>query len=86
MDPYAVILRPDVTEKSMKLVETENKLVLVVSRSSNKNTIKEAVENLYDVKVAGVQTLITPKGAKKAYVKLTPDYKADEVATRIGIF
>jgi large subunit ribosomal protein L23 len=86
MDPYGVILKPEVTEKSMKLVETENKLVLEVSRDSNKKAIKEAVEKLYEVKVAGVQTLITPKGAKKAYVKLTPDYKADEVATRIGIF
>ncbi|NOZ76579.1 MAG: 50S ribosomal protein L23 [Euryarchaeota archaeon] len=86
MDPYKVILRPDVTEKSMKLVETENKLVLVVSRDANKKKIKEAVEDLYDVKVDKVTTLITPKGAKKAYVRLSPEHKADEVATRLGIF
>lgn len=86
MDPYSIIIRPDVTEKSMKLVEMENKLILVVSRSANKTTIRDAVEELYEVKVASVQTNITPKGEKKAYVKLTPDYRAEELATRMGIF
>ncbi len=81
-----VIIHPDVTEKSMKLVESENKLVFVVSRNSSKNEIKTAVEKLYEVKVADVNTSITPRGVKKAYVKLTPEYKAEEVATRIGIF
>lgn len=81
-----VIIHPDVTEKSMKLVESENKLVFVVSRNSSKNEIKAAVEKLYEVKVADVNTSITPRGVKKAYVKLTPEYKAEEVATRIGIF
>ncbi|MEM4671831.1 MAG: 50S ribosomal protein L23, partial [Desulfurococcaceae archaeon] len=38
-----------------------------------------------NVKVAEVKTLITPKGEKKAYVKLHPEYKATEVATRLGI-
>lgn len=80
------IIHPDVTEKSMKLVETENKLVFVVSRNSSKSEIKTAVEKLYEVKVADVNTSITPRGIKKAYVKLTPEYKAEEVATRIGIF
>jgi len=81
-----IIIHPDVTEKSMKLVESENKLVFVVSRNSSKNEIKAAVEKLYEVKVADVNTSITPRGVKKAYVKLTPEYKAEEVATRIGIF
>lgn len=80
------IIHPDVTEKSMKLVESENKLVFVVSRDSSKREIKTAVEKLYEVKVADVNTSITPRGVKKAYVKLTPEYKAEEVATRIGIF
>ena len=86
MDPYSIIIRPDVTEKSMKLVEMENTLILVVSRNANKTTIRGAVEELYEVKVDRVRTNITPKGEKKAYVKLTPDYQAEEVATRMGIF
>ncbi len=86
MDPYSIIIRPDVTEKSMKLVEMENTLILVVSRNANKTTIRGAVEELYEVKVDRVRTNITPKGEKKAYVKLMPDYQAEEVATRMGIF
>jgi large subunit ribosomal protein L23 len=86
MRPYEILVHPDVTEKSMKLVERENKLVFVVSVHASKKEIKQAVENLYEVKVEGVNTLITPKGIKKAYVKLKPEFKAEEIATRIGIF
>lgn len=81
-----VIIHPDVTEKSMRLIETENKLVFVVARESNKAQIKTELEKLYEVKVSTVNTLITPSGLKKAYVALSPEFKADEIATRIGIF
>ncbi len=86
INPYDIIIHPDVTEKSIKLIETENKLVFIVSRTSTKLKIKNAAERLYDIKVSDVNTLITSKGIKKAYVKLTPQFKAEEIATRIGIF
>ncbi len=86
MDPHEIIISPDVTEKSVKMIEGENKLVFIVRREANKKQVKEAVEKLYDVKVEKVNTSITPKGIKKAYVKLAPEYSASEVATRIGIF
>jgi len=86
MDPFEVIIHPDITEKSMKLIENENKLVFVVSRKSRKNDVKSAVETLYEVKVLEVNTLVTTNGTKKAYVKLSPDFKAEEVATKVGIF
>ncbi|OLP90656.1 60S ribosomal protein L23A [Symbiodinium microadriaticum] len=44
----------------------------------------EAVKQLYDVKCAKVNTLIRPDGKKKAYVRLTQDYDALDVANRIG--
>jgi|TARA_B100001964_G_C14251708_1_gene610289 large subunit ribosomal protein L23 len=81
-----VIINPDVTEKSMRLIETENKLVFIVSRGFNKVEIKNTLENLYEVKIADINTLITPLGVKKAYVQLSPEFKAEEIATRIGIF
>jgi large subunit ribosomal protein L23 len=86
MDPYEVIVRPDITERSMKLVESENKLVFVVSRDSSKKEIKDSIELLYEVDVEDINTLISPKGLKKAYIKLGEKHRADEVATRIGIF
>ncbi len=86
MNPFDVILHPDITEKSMKLLESENKLVFAVSRKSGKKDVKNAVETLYEVKVSEVNTLVTMKGVKKAYVKLSPDFRAEEVATKVGIF
>ncbi len=43
------------------------------------------LHQLYDVKAAKVNTLIRPDGVKKAYVKLTADYDALEVASKIGV-
>ena len=42
-------------------------------------------EQLYDIKTLKVNTLIRPDGVKKAYVKLTADYDAIDIANKIGI-
>ena len=47
--------------------------------------IKWAVEQLFNVKVVKINTLITPRGEKKAYVKLAPEHRASDVATKLGI-
>ena len=85
VDPYEIIIRPVVTEKSVELIEKENKLTFIVKRTATKHQIRRAVEKLFGVKVVKVNTLITPQGEKKAYVKLAPEYKASEVAMRLGI-
>lgn len=85
-DPNEVIIRPVVTEASLEGVDKENKLAFYVLRTANKNTIKWAVENLYEVVVEKVNTLIMPNGMKKAFVRLAPEYDAAEVATNLGIF
>ncbi|MDF1538522.1 MAG: 50S ribosomal protein L23 [Candidatus Thorarchaeota archaeon] len=86
MDPNEVIIRPVVTEASLEGVDTQNKLAFYVLRTANKNTIKWAVESLYDVVVENVNTLIMPDGKKKAFVRLAPEYSAADVATNLGIF
>ncbi len=86
MDPNEVIIRPIVTEASLEGVDKENKLAFYVIRTANKNTIKWAVESLYNVVVEKVNTLILPDGRKKAWVRLAPEYDASEVATNLGIF
>jgi ribosomal protein uL23 len=85
-DPNEIIIRPVVTEASLEAVEEENKLIFYVLRTANKNTIKWAVESLYEVVVEKVNTLIMPNGKKKALVRLAPEYSAAEVATNLGIF
>lgn len=85
MDPYEVILYPVMTESASLMVEKENKLVFIISLKASKTDVKGAVEELYEVKVEKVNLLITPKGEKKAFVKLHPDYKAADVAIKLGI-
>ena len=84
-DPYKILIRPLHTEKAINLIEKENTLVFIVDRKATKHDIKRAIEILFDVKVDRVRTLITPKGGKKAYIKLRPEYKASEVAMHLGL-
>ena len=85
MRPEDIIIRVHMSEKAARLLEEQNTLTLIVRRDATKPDIKRAVELLYGVKVAKVRTLITPEGEKKAYVKLAPEYKAVEIATRLGL-
>eukprot|EP00439_Symbiodinium_sp_Y106_P035803 s159_g4.t1 len=81
LDKYRIIQCPVTTESAMKKIEEINTLVFLATKPK----IKEAVKQLYDVKCAKVNTLIRPDGKKKAYVRLTQDYDALDVANRIGI-
>ena len=85
MDPYDVILYPVMTEVASRMLETQNKLVFMVNTLATKKDIKRAVEELYEVRVEKVNIMITPKGEKKALVRLHPDYKAVDVAIKLGI-
>ncbi|MCX8176340.1 MAG: 50S ribosomal protein L23 [Candidatus Bathyarchaeota archaeon] len=80
-----IILYPVVTEDAINLIETENKLIFLVDRKASKKEIKQAFEKLYNVKVEKINMLITPKGEKKAFIKLKPEYKASELAIKVGI-
>lgn len=83
--PDQVILYPSMTESALRLIEKENKLTFIVNTKATKADIRKAVEALYGVKVDFVNTLITPKGEKKAYVKLRPDHKASDLAMKLGL-
>jgi len=85
LDPYDVIMHPIMTEVASRILESENKLVFAVNLKASRNDVKRAVEELYEVRVVKVTTVITAKGQKKAFVKLHPDYKAADVAIKLGI-
>jgi ribosomal protein uL23 len=86
MKPHEVVIHPVITEAVLEMIERENKLVFIVRREANKNTIRWAIEQLYNIKIISVNTLITPDGKKKAFVRLDPSSNAGEIATRLGIF
>ncbi len=85
MDPYDIIYHPYVTEKTMNFMEKNNALEFVVRREAKKKQIKDAVEKLFEVKVQDVNTRITKNG-KHAIVTFTPEFKAEDIGMRIGIF
>lgn len=86
MKPSEVIKRIVITQDAVPLIEKENKITFIVDSKATKKDIKRAVEELYDVKVIKINTLITPLGEKKAYVKLSSDTPASELAIKLGIF
>ena len=85
-DKYAVVKHPLSSESAIKTIEDCNTLVFIVHKKADKKMIKKSVSELYqNIKIKKVNTLITPKGEKKAYVCLTSDQDALDVANRIGI-
>ncbi len=85
MELQQVIKYPLSTEKSIRLMESENKLIFVVDNKAKKAEIKAAIEELFKVKVDKVNTLVNNKGVKKAYVKFAMDTPAIDIATQLGL-
>ncbi len=80
-----VIITPIATEKTTLQTEKENKLTFMVHRKATREDIKKEIESRFDVKVEKINLIISRWG-KKAIVKLTKDFSADEIAGRIGLF
>ncbi|RLI24992.1 MAG: 50S ribosomal protein L23 [Candidatus Hecatellales archaeon] len=85
LSPHQILKHPLITEKTVSVIEKENKLVFIVDRRATKHDIERAFEEIYKVKVEKVNVAITPKGEKKAVIKLKPGYKASDIAIRLGI-
>ncbi|AEE90400.1 MAG: 50S ribosomal protein L23 [Tepidanaerobacter acetatoxydans] len=89
-NPHDIIIRPWITEKTMDM-QQQKKYVFIVDRKANKTEIKNALESIFGVKVAKVNT-INVRGKvkrmgrfegkrpdwKKAIVTLTDDSKTIE--------
>jgi len=93
---FQVIRRPVITEKGLGVKETHHTVVFEVAREATKTQIKEAVQTVFKVKVAGVRTAIFHgkfrrrgraeghrRDWKKAYVKLAPGEKMIEYAENL---
>ena len=91
-DPRVVILRPIMTEKSMRQKEEQNTVAFRVRPDANKVEIRAAVETIFYVKVAAVRTASFEgklkrmgrhqgrrRDWKKAIVTLKPGHKIDLV-------
>ena len=79
-----IIKYPLSTEKGIKLMEIENKLIFAVDSKATKPEIKKAIESAFNVKVESVNTFIM-EGRKKAYIKISKETPAINVATQLGM-
>ena len=82
----SVVRHPLVTEKAMNEMDFDNKLQFLVDLDATKPEIVEELQSRYEVSIEKVNTQVTPKGTKKATVRLSEDDDAQEVASRIGVF
>lgn len=85
LEDLNVVFHPLVTEKAVNMIEAENKITFIVSDKATKKEIKKVVESAYGVKVAKVNVVRDRKGRKKALVKLDKGFKAEELATKLGV-
>ena len=65
----AIIIKPIVTEKMTEMGEKSNRYGFMVERTANKVQIKKAVEEMYNVTVVDVNTLIAAPKLKQRYTK-----------------
>ncbi|HIE64089.1 MAG: 50S ribosomal protein L23 [Methanobacteriota archaeon] len=95
VNPYDIIQMPWITEKTLdarRIADVEsgyrennNRIEFIVRREATKKQIRDAVEQLLDVKVAKVNTRITLTG-KHASIRLAEGYDAEEAALKMGAF
>jgi len=80
-----MIKYPIATEKAVRYIDAENKLVFAVDKRATKQEIKKAIEETLNVKVQKINTLNDAKGMKRAYVQFSPATPAIDVATKLGL-
>ena len=85
MEANTHFLHPLISEKAINVIEKENKITFIVNKGTTKSKIKKAFETLYDAKAEKVNIIKDMKGRKKAIVKLGKEYKAENIATKLGI-
>ncbi len=80
-----ILIAPIKTEKSVGKIEFDNVVTFEVALKATRDEVKKEVEKLFSVKVDKVRTYITPKGKKRAAVKLNKDSSADSLTTKLKI-
>ncbi len=76
MNPYNVLVRPLLSEKSNRARENENKYSFTIRPDATKADVKSAVEKMFDVKVECVKTMVTRGKIKR---RGNTEYKAPNV-------
>ena len=78
------MIKPIVTEKAVMMIEKDNVLTFSTDMPESKESVKKYVEEVLDVKVEKIRTLIR-NNKKYAYVKLNKNNLAIDVAIKLGL-
>jgi large subunit ribosomal protein L23 len=84
-EEMSILKHPISTEKAVGLVDRLNVITYVVDYRANKKDIADEFERMFGVKVASVRTVNLPTNNKKAFIKLTREYKASDVAEKLKL-
>ena len=85
LEYFDILEYPIITEKTVNLISTDNRISFVVNKKATKPLIKEAVEKIYNVKVKKVNVLLDTRNRKKAMVTLKKGHDAQDLANKLGI-
>lgn len=84
MNPYDVLVKPLLSEKSNSVREAQNKYSFRVAVKATKDDVKKAVEKLYNVKVVGVTTLVNRGKVKRRGNNVTQLSKAKKAVVTLA--
>ena len=86
LEPRSIVRRARITEKGTKIREGQNGYLFEVARDANKIQIKQAVEEIFNVKVATIRTLRVHGKPKRVgrYAGHRPDWKKAIVTLKKG--
>lgn len=85
-EPYKIIKRPVISEKSTLMNERENKYIFEVDTRANKIQIKQAIEEIFKVGVTKVRTMRIRGKTKRVRLQIgrTPEWKKAIVTLKKG--
>lgn len=81
----AVLMYPIATEKALNMVETQNTITYVVDFRADKKKIKGEFEKMFNVKVQRVNVAVEPYNEKRAYIRLSKESSAPDIAKKLKL-
>lgn len=84
-DVMNALMYPIATEKAINMIEKDNVIVYVVDSRATKKDIKSEFENIFKVKVVRVATTRMPRNFKKAFIKISPESRASDIALKLKL-
>ena len=79
------LLYPLATEKAIRLIESDNVITFIINEKATRTGVRKEFGEKFKAKVQAIRIVRTTNGTKKAYIKLSRDTPAIDVATQLGL-